>query len=120
MFKLAAKQAIESNKNSTKAHIENMSVKYQVLSKHTNMVGIKKNRIKASVVSEAPISRTKINTRSNQVMSQQENFNKRQNQRANYGLKSSKQGASINSGSLGMAQTSYGAMAQQSYGAMAQ
>jgi hypothetical protein len=50
-----------------------MSVKYQVLSKHTKMIGVKKNRVKAS----APVENIRVKTRSNQVMSQHENFNQR-------------------------------------------
>jgi hypothetical protein len=74
LFKLAAKQAIENNnQNVDREQIESMSVKYQVLSKHTKMIGVKKNRVKAS----APVENIRVYTRSNQVMSQHENFNQR-------------------------------------------
>jgi hypothetical protein len=55
LFKLTAKEALENFKNADKKQIENVSVRYQVLSKHTNMVGIKKNKIKATGASvQAP------------------------------------------------------------------
>lgn len=45
-------------------------MKYQVLSKHTNMVGIRKNKMKA----QAPVERFQANVVSNKIMSQHANF----------------------------------------------
>lgn len=52
LFKLAAKQAMDQDKSAQKKEIEKFSVKYQVLSKHTKMIGIKKNSEKSGLMSK--------------------------------------------------------------------
>ena len=74
LFKLAAKDAIEHSQDKVpQKEMQDLSVKYQVLSKHTQMVGVKKNSKKAAaVVEDYPMEKAiRMNTVSNQVMSQQ-------------------------------------------------
>lgn len=46
LFKLAAQQTLQNSEKINANNLEKYAVKYQVLSKHTNMIGVKKNKSK--------------------------------------------------------------------------
>jgi len=83
LFKLAAKEGLEQGSISQKEHIQEVALKYQLLTKHTELVGISKVKQQPDQAqpqenfkSAPPLKakRVRMQQVQNLVMSQQDNF----------------------------------------------